>query len=224
MCMDADRHQSNCSCRRRLALTTETDPGFNIPRNPPSVVVAVDLGGLTVDNWTVNNYPAVNAQAHIIASAPGAAGVNFADVTGTVGVASIIAYLSNGSSISIDKKWAQIYTTVIDAAQSVPVLWHEDLKLWTATATVEDSVVGLFTDKDGNPELTNPVTSPAGQEPLTGVILHWYLINGDTESSIPMAAGYFANLNATMLGLDKPVFTTIAGTNEGDRYRNRYRC
>jgi hypothetical protein len=189
-------------------LTAETDPGFNITGSLVRVV-PVDLGGLTVIDWAVNNYPLVNANAQIISSDPGAVGVAYADVTGTVGVASIIATLSDGSTISIDKKWAQIYTTVIDAPQSVAVTWNESGKYWWADATIHDSVVGLFTDKDGNPELTTPVTNPPGQEPLAGVILHWYLVNGNLISSIPMTPGYFANLNTTMSNMPDPIFTTI---------------
>ena len=117
---------------------------------PSYAATPVGLEDLTVDNWTVNNYTAAQANAHITASATGDVDTAYADVTGTVGVASIVATLSDGSTISIDKKWAEIYNTTIDPAQSVPVVWSEQNKSFSATATVNDSVVGLFTDKDGS--------------------------------------------------------------------------
>jgi hypothetical protein len=195
-------------------LTLETDPGYNITGSYVRVVPMNLPQGVTVTGWSVTNYTAVNAQAHITASAIGAVGAAYADVTGAVGVASIVATLSAGQPLSIDKKWAQIYNTTITPPQSISVTWNEAGKVWYGDTTVSDNVSGLFTDKDGNPEVTNPLTTPRGQEPLTGAILHWYLINGNTVSSIPMTAGYFpgpTGLDYYFSHLAKPIFTTITG-------------
>jgi len=192
------------------------DNGFNVTGSFVRVV-PTNLGNATVTGWSILNYPAVNPNAIITASAPGAVGTAFADVTGTYGVCSIIATLSDGSTLSVDKKWAQIYTTVISGPQSVYVTWNESGKTYSASANVTDSVIGLFTDKDGNPELTNPVTDPLGQEPLEGVILHWYLINGNKVSSVPMTSGFFHTADnkgvndviSALAAANQPTFTTL---------------
>jgi hypothetical protein len=195
------------------------DNGFNITGSFVRVVPVNLPANVTVTGWSILNYPAVNPNAIITASAPGLVGAAYADVTGTYGVCSIIATLSDGSTLSIDKKWAQIYTTVISGPQSVYVTWNESGKTYSASANVTDSVIGLFTDKDGNPELTNPVTDPLGQEPLEGVILHWYLINGNKVSSVPMTSGFFHTADnkgvndviSALATANKPIFTTVVG-------------
>jgi hypothetical protein len=195
------------------------DSGFNITGTKVRVV-PVDLGGLTVTGWSVLNYPAVDPDAKITASAtgtasvPGVPGTAYADVIGTYGVASIIADLSNGDSISVDKKWEQIYKTVISPPQNVAVIWNESTKNWWGTANVTDRVIGLFTDKDGNPELTNPPTDPPGQVDLQGVILHWYLVNGNIVSSIPLTPGFFhtadnKGVNDIISKMPRAAFTEI---------------
>jgi len=195
----------------------DRDDGFNITGSSVRVVPEKLAAGYFVTGWSILNYPAVDGGAQITASATGAGGVAYADVIGTVGVASIIATISDGSvteDISIDKKWAQIYQTYISPPQNVAVIWNESTKTWWATANVTDRVTGLFTDKDGNPELTDPLTDPPGQVGLQGVILHWYLVNGNLVSSIPLTPGFFhtadnKGVNDIISNLPRATFTQI---------------
>jgi len=195
----------------------DEDSGFNITGTYVRVVPDSLASGYTVTGWSILNYPKADPAAQITANATGAVGTAYADVNGTVGVASIVATISNGSvseQISIDKKWAQISYTDISPAQNVSVTWNESGKSWWGTANVTDHVYGQFTDKDGKAEKMPPAIDAAGNVAMQGAILHWYLVNGNLVSSIPMTPGFFHTAGNTgvddvISDLPRATFTTF---------------
>jgi hypothetical protein len=183
------------------------DSGFNITGS--TVRVIPTTAGATVTSWDILNYGTTGA--YIVASATGAPGVAYADVRGQqsdteISHASIIANLSDGTTISIDKKWAEIdYTVLTSSASDVVVIWNEgDKTFYTPPVSTNDTVWGNFVNKDG---LIEPM-------PVQGVILHWYLVAG--SQTIPMAPGFFHTLtndgvNDVIENLPRATFATFVG-------------
>jgi len=175
-------------------------------------IVPVGLNGATVTSWAVTPY---NSQAQTVASAIGAEGVAFIQLSGGVGEASITANLSTGGPIDWDKKWAQIFDTHITGNSSVPVTWNEGLKVFRGQANVTDVITGDVINKD-NQHLDanlNPITPypPTGYVPrpaIQGAILNFYLVAGNV--AVNMAPGYAAAQKTYVSGLAKPVFSSFA--------------
>jgi hypothetical protein len=139
--------------------------------------------GTAIAGWSLIQYvPDTNPQ-FLGSAGPGDTEVT---VTGTIGEAVVWALLSDNRMIYADIKWGTISRNSLTEAQSIPVVWDEATGRFSPEGTVNDTVYGSFTDKNG-------VTS---QHPVSGAILNWYLIRGDV--AIPRSAAEAANLKATL--------------------------
>jgi hypothetical protein len=187
---------------------SESSPGFNV-FGSQVLVTATGLGNLTVLYWSIppSSIAPLSGAAEIVSVSSDNTSVI---AQGTWGNATIQAHLSNGTTLSIEKKWGQIESTSIDNIGGFsPVTWQESTKEWTGTATITDNVTGAFYEKDA---LTHPV-DPARPNVLfhsaAGVILNWYLVAGNV--TVPMASGKDIDLNPIMANLAKPNHVTFAG-------------
>jgi len=187
------------------------DNGHNVTGSVVRVT-PLNLGGATVTAWSITPY---TSQATFVGTPViGAEGTAYALVSGGIGEATITAQLSAGAPISIDKKWAQIFETIITGNQSVPVTWNEGAKVFRATVTITDTVTGDFINKDGahigaNNLPINPYP-PSGyvpRPPMQGVILNVYLVSG--SALVPMAPGLSATLNSVIGALPRATFTSL---------------
>jgi len=129
-------------------------------------------GGYNITNSQVLLTPQNFTPANWFYSEMAGSGVQFvgtpeatATVTGVWGEAVINATVSGNVTVSKDKKWGQIAYTTITSSNSSYVTWNEGTKDWSGSATITDTVIGVFKTKDG-PNFNNP---------LQGAILEWYL-------------------------------------------------
>jgi len=110
---------------------------------------------------------------------------------------------SNTQNITIEKKWGTISGTTITPPQTVPVTWNEAAKMFSANATITDTVTGSFVESG------NVTTNKAVQ----GVVFNWYLIAGNV--AVDLTPGMANALNTRMAGYATPTHTIFStgGTN-----------
>jgi len=148
---------------------------------------------VTVVSWSVSN--TANGAANAIFVPPPPAGSTTANVTAFGwGESAITVVLSNGTTLTAFKKWGKIDATSISDPQNVSVVWNESLKIWTATATVTDTVTGTFAIEKiavvGDGTGLAPGTHYMGQfeGPINGVQLNWFLLKDNPATQAWLAA------------------------------------
>jgi hypothetical protein len=183
------------------------DGGYNVTGSIVEVTATPATG--TVIGWNVINIStAPGSGAAQIVGTPTTGVTGVARVQGIWGEANIQALISDNTTLTIDKKWGQIDHTDISAPGYSAVTWNEAGKAWEGSATVSDSVTGVFYAKDPvNPPDPSHLTYHAVQ----GVILNWYLVAGNV--SVPMASGDASVLKPAMAAfalLHQPTHVTFS--------------
>lgn len=155
---------------------SSADSGYNILGETVQVTVS-GISPATVTAWSL--IPIVGTLATWVGADPNTLSPipNTVNVTNGWGETSIMATLSDNTTLSIDKKWGQINETAITPPQSIPVTWNESAKTWTANATITDVVLGTYHFKDG----------PDFEHIAQGAILNWYLVDGHV--TVPLTPG-----------------------------------
>jgi hypothetical protein len=182
--------------------STVLDGGYDITGS----TVRVTVSGDTVASWAKSDYVQTTNSAWVPDVYPGAVQTVYA--TGIWGESTITATATDNTSYSVDKKWGQITDTVISAPGSSYVTWNEGNKTWSGSATITDTVNGIFKQKDG--QVTHVVQ---------GAILNWYLVPGNVM--VPMAAGEAPALKTAMLALTgvAPTHVNFTAPNAGHTAR-----
>jgi len=177
---------------------TETSPGFNVSGS--RVLVSCNE---SVADWNIIN----------VSTAPGSDSAFLSQETessviaqGVWGDAMIQATMSGNTTVSIEKKWGQIDHTAFTGAPGFsPVTWNEVSKGWQGSASFDDTVTGVFYEKDE----VNPVThSHYIYHTLAGVIMNVYLVAGNV--AVDMSSGKDIVLNPRMAGYAKPAHVTFS--------------
>jgi len=145
-------------------------------------IVQVTASSAPTNWWIQPVAPPANATAQFVFPNAHPTTETVVRVQGTYGEVIIWATI-NGHDVSIDKKFGQIESTDITPPQNVPVTWNESVKEFQGSATIEDSVNGVFVDKDGG----------LHYHAMQGTILNWYLIAGWEDVSLTPAEAPILN-------------------------------
>jgi len=191
--------------------TNGLDAGYDITGSTVEIKL-VSTAGTTIVSWDKQDQ--VNPETASVwvqvpttpTVAPGTGQI--VRVRGVWGETIITATLSDGSAVSIGKKWGQLLYTVISGPQSTYVEWFEGMvpgrpalkKTYWAEATVTDMVYADFINKDhGHYNLPYGLAAQ-------GMIFNWYLLHGTpAELSIPMYEAESGVLNSALLDLIDPL-------------------
>jgi len=166
------------------------DGGYNITNSQ----VLLTPQNFTPANWFYSEMAGSGVQ---FVGTPGAT----ATVTGVWGEAVINATVSGNVTVSKDKKWGQIAYTTITPANSSYVTWNEAAKDWSGNATITDTVIGEFKNKDVS-YFTNP---------LQGAILEWYLF--PANAAVDLRPGEWLDKGTpNVVGLDNRLTAALAAS------------
>jgi len=153
------------------ALIPEIDAthGYNVANSRVSVLYTPGTGA-GLDHWVL-----VNQVPSIPATFISAITDNPVIVQGVAGGETLIEAVDGNSNVlaSADKKWGSITSTSFGNTgnQSVPVIWSEANKSYSASVNITDTVTGMF-------NVSDPVTVPPGLHAAEGAKLNWYLVDG----------------------------------------------
>jgi hypothetical protein len=187
----------------RNGQTNGPDSGYNITGSIVEVTAVTSAGvalpGTAINGWSLLQVVPVSTNAQFVPNGP-KLGVNPVRVQGDWGEAIIQCTLTDGSTLSINKKWGKMNATVITPPQSTYVTWVEADKSWIGGAQVTDTVTGIFINEFGATTIA----------PAQGVIFNWWLLHGN-PTIVPPAVKEAPNWIAVFNGLQPAIFANFVG-------------